>query len=190
MTHEERARLMFDEIYGSGVRIEDLEQYMFRHLAEASNAELYRRRAVEVARDQLGRLVEACSRGEGEGGLAAFLERKSKWSERTFGPGQRTGGIIAHIQKELAEIQQDPLDLMEWVDVANLAMDGFWRAFFVKYQPDETHHDPHGNMHWRAAAEFVWMIQRKAEINEARRWPAPVSDDLPVEHVREASCDR
>lgn len=38
MTHEERARLMFDEIYGSGVRIEDLEQYMFRHLAEASNA--------------------------------------------------------------------------------------------------------------------------------------------------------
>lgn len=190
MTHEERARLMFDEIYGSGVRIEDLEQYMLRYLTEASNAELERRRVVEEARDQLRRLVDGLDRLEGSGWLRDFLERKSLWSERTFGPGQRTQGVVAHIRKELAEIEADPLDLMEWIDVANLAMDGFWRAFFVKHQPDKTHHDPHGNMHWRAAAEFVWMIQRKAEINEARRWPAPVSDDLPVEHVREASCDR
>jgi len=31
--------------------------------------------------------------------------RQREWSERTFGPGKRTGGITAHIAKELDEIR-------------------------------------------------------------------------------------
>lgn len=196
MTHEERAEQIVREwaqqfqaqANGGAGAFGELARRISIATAEGSNAELKRRRVVEEARDQLRRLVDGFDRLEGSGWLRDFLERKSVWSELTFGAGQRTKGIVAHIRKELAEIEADPLDLMEWIDVANLAMDGFWRAFFVKYQPDETHHDPHGNMHWRAAAEFVWLIQRKAEINEARRWPTPTSDDLPVEHVREAQC--
>lgn len=196
MTHEERAREAVrdwmatfgeDELVLLPDDVAALESRVHQACIVASNAELERRRVVEEARDQLRRLVDGFDRLEGSG-WRDFLERKSVWSELTFGAGQRTKGIVAHIRKELAEIEADPLDLMEWIDVANLAMDGFWRAFFVKYQPDDTHHDPHGNMHWRAAAEFVWLIQRKAEINEARRWPTPTSDDLPVEHVRGAQC--
>jgi hypothetical protein len=57
----------------------------------------------------------------------AHLERQRDWSRRTFGP-QHVAGVIDHIRKELVEIEADPADLGEWVDVVILALDGAWRA--------------------------------------------------------------
>ena len=60
--------------------------------------------------------------------LHAHLVRQAEWSERTFGPGTRTQGVIHHIRKELREIEAAPGDLTEWIDVVLLALDGAWRS--------------------------------------------------------------
>jgi hypothetical protein len=60
--------------------------------------------------------------------LIQHLFRQRDFSLRTFGPGQRTHGVLDHIRKELAEIEAKPADLTEWVDVILLALDGAWRA--------------------------------------------------------------
>lgn len=98
---------------------------------------------------------------------ADHLARQRAFSERTFGPGRRTNGLVKHIQKELAEIQDDPGDLMEWIDVAILAFDGAWR----------TGAEPQ---------EIVDALVGKQERNEQRQWPdwRGVSEDEPIEHVR------
>ncbi len=96
--------------------------------------------------------------------LVAHLRRQRVFSEKTFGPGTRTNGLIAHIQKELAEIAADPLDLYEWIDVVILALDGAWRA---GHSPEEI------------AAALI-AKQRK---NEAREWPdwRTFSEGEPIE---------
>lgn len=60
--------------------------------------------------------------------LTAHLERQRAFSLRTFGPGERTAGVVAHIRKELAEIAADPDDVVEYADVVILAFDGAMRA--------------------------------------------------------------
>lgn len=60
--------------------------------------------------------------------FARFFDSKARWSLDTFGPGDRYAGVIAHIRKELEEIEKAPTDLVEWVDVIFLAMDGAWRS--------------------------------------------------------------
>lgn len=98
---------------------------------------------------------------------AHHLARQRAFSERTFGPGRRTAGVIAHIKKELAEIEKDPDDLMEWIDVAILAFDGAWR----------TGAEPQ---------EIIDTLIAKQTKNEAREWPdwRTMSEDQPIEHVR------
>ena len=59
--------------------------------------------------------------------VVGHLEGQYLWSQRTFGPGGRTLGVCDHIQKELAEIAEAPTDVMEWVDVIILALDGALR---------------------------------------------------------------
>jgi hypothetical protein len=63
--------------------------------------------------------------------LASHIEDQKEFSLKTFGPGERTLGIIDHIRKELAEIRSEPSDLEEWIDVISLALDGSWRAGFT-----------------------------------------------------------
>lgn len=60
--------------------------------------------------------------------ILEHLRRQREWSEKTFGPGPRTKGILDHIRKELVEIEADPSDVKEWIDVTILALDGAWRA--------------------------------------------------------------
>lgn len=98
---------------------------------------------------------------------AAHLARQRAFSERTFGPGRRTHGVIDHIRKELLEIEADPIDLGEWVDVAILAFDGAWRAG----------HEPQ---------EIVDAIVAKQARNEARTWPdwRTADPDKAIEHHR------
>lgn len=98
---------------------------------------------------------------------AAHLQHQREWSERTFGPGARTLGVIDHIRKELSEIEADPTDLSEWADVIILAFDGAWR----------TGAEPQ---------EIIAAIKAKQAKNEEREWPdwheAP--PDQAIEHVR------
>lgn len=96
------------------------------------------------------------------------IRRQRSFSERTFGSGVRTKAIIAHIQKELKEIEETPHRLEEWVDVMLLAFDGAWRAGYT----------PEG---------IAWMIHEKQTKNEARKWPdwRTAPPDQPIEHVRE-----
>lgn len=84
--------------------------------------------------------------------LLDHLAVQREFSEKTFGPGPRTAGIIDHIQKELNEIWAAPTDLMEWIDVAILAFDGAWRAG----------HSP---------KEIVHALDAKLKKNMARTWP-------------------
>ncbi len=97
--------------------------------------------------------------------LTEYLNRQQEWSSRTFGYGARTLGVTKHIEKELAEIRANPYDLSEWVDVMILAMDGYWR-------------------HGGSAASLEGALQAKQDKNVTREWPAPTSQDDPVEHVR------
>lgn len=60
--------------------------------------------------------------------LEAHLIRQREFSIRTFGPGARTKNVCQHIRKELAEIEAQPRDVMEWVDVIILGFDGALRA--------------------------------------------------------------
>jgi hypothetical protein len=104
--------------------------------------------------------------------LEAYLNRQREWSEKTFGPGKRVGGITKHIAKELDEIREHPSDLMEWVDVMILAMDGYWR----------NGGDP---------KRLFSMLLEKQGVNFQRKFPMPTSEDEPVEHDRsgDPACD-
>lgn len=97
--------------------------------------------------------------------LSRYVDRQREWSARTFGDGRRTLGIANHIRKELLEIEAEPTDLEEWIDVIILAMDGFWRA---------------GGLPDNLARE----LYRKQSKNFERQWPAHQPEDAAVEHVR------
>lgn len=97
----------------------------------------------------------------------SHLQRQREWSERTFGPGARSQGVVDHIRKELREIEADPQDLREWIDVVILALDGAWRS-------------------GASPAEIIAALVAKQTRNESREWPDwRTSDpDKAIEHVR------
>lgn len=98
---------------------------------------------------------------------AAHLERQRAWSMATFGPGTRLLGVLDHIRKELTEIEADPTDVSEWVDVIILALDGAWRA---GWEPQQ----------------ILDAIVAKQARNEARTWPdwRTASENEAIEHDR------
>lgn len=98
---------------------------------------------------------------------AAHLARQREFSRRTFGPGARLRGVLDHIRKELLEIEADPTDIGEWVDVIILAFDGAWRA---GWEPQQ----------------IIDAIKAKQAKNEARTWPdwRTASEDAAIEHDR------
>ena len=97
------------------------------------------------------------------------LDRQREFSEKTFGPGLRTNGVVDHIRKELVEILEDPTDLKEWVDVIILAFDGAWRT-------------------GAGSQEIIDAIVAKQTKNEQRTWPDwRTSDpDKAIEHTEES----
>jgi hypothetical protein len=102
--------------------------------------------------------------------LIKFLERQHSWSKTTFGPGDRTTGIVAHIRKELDEIESAPMTMIleEFIDVVILAFDAMWR---LGYSPDQI----------TTALEFKYLK------NMNRKWPdwQTIDPDIPIEHIRE-----
>jgi len=99
--------------------------------------------------------------------LLSHLRWQIAWSERTFGPGSRAKGVVAHIRKELAEIEADPSDLEEWIDVVILSLDGAWRS-------------------GASAEQVIAALVAKQSKNERRTWPdwRASSPDDAIEHDR------
>ena len=99
--------------------------------------------------------------------LADLVADTIAWQIETFGPGERTAGVLAHIRKELVEIEAKPFDLEEWVDVLFLAVNGAARQGFT-------------------ASQIVSMWAAKLAKNRARTWPdwRTVAPDKPIEHDR------
>jgi hypothetical protein len=100
-----------------------------------------------------------------------YLQRQRDWSERTFGPGARSQMVVDHARKELAEIEADPGDLREWIDLIMLALDGAWRT----------------GAH---LLEITSGLQSKLAINEGRDWPdwRTADPNRAIEHKR-CDCD-
>jgi len=100
--------------------------------------------------------------------LVTHLRRQKQWSEKTFGPGERTVGVIDHIRKELVEIEAKPTDLSEWIDVLILGFDGALRMGFTPEQ-------------------IIAGLTAKQTKNEARTWPdwRMAEPGKAIEHVRE-----
>lgn len=99
--------------------------------------------------------------------LAQHIRRQMEWSSKTFGHGRRTEGILQHLRKELNEVEANPDDVFEWVDIIILAIDGAWR---------------HG---WKPEV-IVEALVTKQLYNERRKWPplSEQSEDKATEHVR------
>lgn len=95
-----------------------------------------------------------------------YLRAQIAWSRATFGAGQKTASITRHIEKELAEIRQEPENLIEWCDVIILAFDGAWRA---GYTPEQ----------------IIFALQQKQSVNFGRTWPTETKEGEPTEHIRE-----
>lgn len=117
--------------------------------------------------------AQACGRVEEiKSAVAIFnfhehLARQAKFSLATFGPGARSKGVVDHIRKELCEIEADPSDLKEWVDVIILALDGAWRTGATPQQ-------------------IIDAIVAKQDKNEGRVWPdwRTADPDKAIEHDR------
>ena len=79
--------------------------------------------------------------------------------------------MLDHIRKELIEVEADPMDVAEWIDVVILALDGAWR-------------------HGAEPQQIIDAIRAKQARNEARTWPdwRTLSEDQAIEHDR-AICD-
>lgn len=101
--------------------------------------------------------------------IIKHLHQQRKWSQETFGPAEIRGhkGPIAHLRKELVEIEQDPADVEEWADGLLLIFDGAMRAG----------HTPE---------EIITAFAEKFDKNQMRVWPdwRTVAADKPIEHVR------
>lgn len=108
---------------------------------------------VKRFRDACLREVDAVLGGQAARGFAAFFDAKAKWSAETFGPGQGAAGVLDHIRKELAEVEREPGDLAEWVDIILLAMDGARRCAGAD------------------GATLAAALVAKMVKNKARTWP-------------------
>lgn len=99
--------------------------------------------------------------------LIEYLYRQRAFSEKAFGPGDRAKGVVDHIRKELLEVEAEPGDLKEWIDVVTLALDGAWRAGFSPEQ-------------------IISQLDATLTRNEKRKWPdwRTMPADKAIEHVR------
>ncbi len=98
--------------------------------------------------------------------LEKYLNIQIGWSLSVFGSGHRTEGILKHIESEIEEVRNSPYDVEEWVDIVILALDGAWRAGHL---PED----------------IIKAMQDKQTKNCNREWPAPVSDDEPIMHIKD-----
>lgn len=120
----------------------------------------------EAALQELADQAQALDMGYGFD-FKAHLQRQRDFSEKTFGPGARTAGVVDHIRKELREIEAAPADITEWIDVVILALDGAWRS-------------------GASPQEIIDAMVAKQTKNEGRAWPdwRTMPTDKAIEHER------
>lgn len=102
--------------------------------------------------------------------LIAHLLNQQEFSIRTFGPpgeGQKPEGVVAHLKKEIQELEHNSKDKTEWIDVAILAFDSLIK---LGASPEE----------------IASLLVAKQIHNEQRKWPDWRKTDLSkaIEHVR------
>lgn len=96
----------------------------------------------------------------------ALAADHAEWSQATFGTDSERDwrGPLAHLRKEIAEIEDCPTDPEEWADGLLLLLDGARRAGV-------------------SAQTLVGTAERKLAKNKLRQWSSP-NEDGSVEHVR------
>jgi hypothetical protein len=123
--------------------------------------------------------------------LIEHLTRQVAFSRATFGPSERTEGVIDHIRKELVEVEECTTSAEraeEWVDVVILALDGLTRAIRESHRDGTVSDvfDPFEPDSGRIARVATGMILGKQNRNELRDWPdwrtAPA--DKAIEHTK------
>lgn len=99
--------------------------------------------------------------------FVSYVREHAEWSFQTFGPSSRedTERLCRHIEKELQEIRDNPMDDEEWVDVIILAIDGALRSGALPIGLANT-------------------LQRKQKKNFERTWNVPADPLQPIEHHR------
>jgi hypothetical protein len=99
--------------------------------------------------------------------FVAVLDAQCQFSFTTYGPPRGTTGVLAHIDKELVEIREDPSDITEWIDLAILAFDGAYRS--------------------GATPQMIYDTYiTKMEKNMSRQWPDWRTSEpgKPIEHIK------
>lgn len=84
------------------------------------------------------------------------------WTEKQF-PQRNTASIMAHLRKETAEVEAEPLDIMEYADCMMLLLDA------------ASYNGLHASDILRACGENL-------VINKSRKW-GKANDQGFVEHV-------
>ena len=92
---------------------------------------------------------------------------QSEWSQATFGTDAERGpmGALKHLEREAREAQENPTEPEEYADCFLLILDAARRAGIKP-------------------TELMRHALAKMEINKARSWPKPTSDE-PVEHIKD-----
>jgi len=113
--------------------------------------------------------------------LKQHLIRQMAFSHATFGPGERTEGVIDHIRKELIEVEEANGESSEWVDVVILALDGLTRRLAYSLDNGNTRRNPS-----EVAKMVCNMIEGKQTKNEGRIWPdwRAAEKGKAIEHIR------
>lgn len=93
-----------------------------------------------------------------------WLQRQWAWSQKTFGTLPRLKGVIEHTKKEIAEIEREPLDREERIDLIMLAIDGYMRI---------------GGTY----ESLMRDLNAKQQKNFQRTWPKFDDTDVPIEHI-------
>ncbi|TPG60144.1 dATP/dGTP pyrophosphohydrolase domain-containing protein [Ewingella americana] len=100
--------------------------------------------------------------------LEEFIEDKKEFSIKAFGPDYSSNRILDHIIKEVAEARKHPKDVMEWIDIIHLGLDGAWRS------GTKTEH-------------IINALESKLELLKMRDYPdwRTADENKPIEHIRD-----
>lgn len=114
--------------------------------------------------------------------IEEYVGEHIAFSEKTFGPGDRTAGTLDHIRKELVEVDEAEPGAEraeEAIDVIILGIDLAWRTLAGRFPHTEKH---------ILAADIEQELIKKLAKNRSRTWPdwRMAEPGKAIEHVRSA----
>lgn len=109
--------------------------------------------------------------------MSTYLNRSKEWSFKTFGSpadGRDHKGALDHIKKELLEIEANPADAVEWIDVLILAVDAMTRAgcpdHFISGAFYTAKYPIAGNPVQTIRAVLDWLESSAVDLPETPVW--------------------